>query len=361
MKYLNYSVEDFLTDESFINYLEQRDEQDVLHWEKIISEHQQLTEKIEEAKKLYLLLAVKRKATERQEQLNRLKLVIEGPLSGTEDKATDAIVVPISNHKPKVKRLSYLMVAAILFAVLGITFTYFQFKMPDDIVAFNATAQSYDAIAETKFGERRTVVLPDGSTVVLNGSSFLSVAKDYNEKNRIVKLSGEAFFEVAKDKTRPFMVIANNTITKALGTSFKINNYNNNDQDVSIALATGKVSIKEIKGQDEVVKEELLIPGEELKVYSYKSSEKVTFDQQKLADWRDRNITFSMATLNEIKDRLYEVYGTLIITTNNPTNKNYAFTGSFKGQDLKDVLDAMSFVNNFNYKIDEKKVYITFN
>lgn len=359
MRYLNYSVEDFLTDTSFINYLDQTNEQDVLYWEKILKENKQLVEKVEEAKKLYLLLSVKRAHTEKQEQLNRLKLFIEG----TDSVATkeEALVVPAKGVVAKIKSIGFLMAAAVCLVLLSVTFIYFQFKTPEDIVAFNATEESYNVIAETKFGERRTIVLADGSTVVLNGSSFLSVAKDYNEKNRVVRLNGEAFFEVAKDKNKPFIVIANHTITKALGTSFKIKNYNNNSQDVSIELATGKVSVKEMKNQEEVLKEEILTPGEELKVYSYKSSEKVKFDQQELAGWKDRNITFSMATLNEVKEKLNEIYGILVITTNNSTNKNYAFTGSFKGQDLKEVLDAMAFVNNFNYKIDEKKVYITFN
>lgn len=361
MRYLNYSVEDFLTDASFINYLEQINEQDVLYWEKIIKENQQLVEKVEEAKKMYLLLSVKRENTEKQEQLNRLKFFIEAPESRSVNLEQEDVVELGVKATPKIRRMNYLMVAAIFLALLGVTFVYFQFKTPQDILAFNATEQSYNVIAETKFGERRTIVLSDGSTVILNSSSLLSVAKDYNQQNRVVKLSGEAFFEVAKDKARPFMVIANNTITKALGTSFKIKNYNNDNQDVSISLATGKVSVKEIQDKKEVLKEEILNPGEELKVYSYKSSEKVTFDQQELVDWKEKNISFSMATLNEVKDRLHEVYGILIITTNNSANKNYAFTGSFKGQDLKDVLDAMAFVNNFNYKIDEKKVYITFN
>ncbi len=54
----------------------------------------------------------------------------------------------------------------------------------------------------TAVGERRTVALPDGSTIELAGASALSV--DFSASmRRVVLQEGEAFFNVAHDLARP--------------------------------------------------------------------------------------------------------------------------------------------------------------
>lgn len=70
----------------------------------------------------------------------------------------------------------------------------------------------------TSAGERRSVSLPDGSTVHLNSQSALSL--DYTETERGIELiEGEAEFEVSPDP-RPFVVEAGPARIQALGTDF---------------------------------------------------------------------------------------------------------------------------------------------
>lgn len=76
-------------------------------------------------------------------------------------------------------------------------------------------------IYRTDVGERRTVVLADGSHVELNTASTLRV--DYSDERRDVRLqAGEALFQVAKDATRPFVVRAANASVRAVGTEFNV-------------------------------------------------------------------------------------------------------------------------------------------
>lgn len=353
MKYLTYSVEDFLTHESFINYLEQNNKKDVAFWNRVISSNPHIKEKVEEAKVLYFQLALRRPDKERKGELNRLKQaieLIENPAEKTY--ANDG------NSNKKSKYSWYAMAAAFVVFIGFYAISVF-FPTPDEIIAYKLGKDYYQVVAETRSGERKRIELPDGSSVLLNGSSVISIAKDYNQNNRILKVNGEAFFEVAKDESRPFVVIANNTITTALGTSFKIKNYGNL-QETSVMLATGKVSVKEISEDIEVVKEELLKPGQQVKVFSYKASEKMCFDQQELADWHQRNLSFSMANLDEIRNKLYDMYGVLVIANNMPKRNNLAFTGTFREESLEDVLDAIAFVNHFTYEKKDGKVYLTF-
>ncbi len=73
----------------------------------------------------------------------------------------------------------------------------------------------------TAVGDRKRVALADGSVVVLNTATAVSV--DYSAKERRVVLhDGEALFEVAKDADRPFIVVAGDVEVKAIGTAFVV-------------------------------------------------------------------------------------------------------------------------------------------
>lgn len=76
----------------------------------------------------------------------------------------------------------------------------------------------------TATGERRLVRLADGSTVLLNTGTALSLAGD--ESGRRLRLHhGQAAFTVAPDPARPFEVEAAGGRTRALGTVFEVYEY----------------------------------------------------------------------------------------------------------------------------------------
>lgn len=73
----------------------------------------------------------------------------------------------------------------------------------------------------TRIGERRSIALPDGSTVELGSTSALSL--DFGPKARRVRLHrGEAYFAVTADPARPFLVEAAAGRIRALGTAFDV-------------------------------------------------------------------------------------------------------------------------------------------
>lgn len=73
----------------------------------------------------------------------------------------------------------------------------------------------------TALGEVLRVALPDGSSLVLNSNSEVSV--DFSDRRREVRLvKGEALFEVASDPLRPFSVVADETRVTAVGTAFSV-------------------------------------------------------------------------------------------------------------------------------------------
>ncbi|WP_423605634.1 FecR family protein [Sphingomonas sp. MS122] len=86
-----------------------------------------------------------------------------------------------------------------------------------------ARSDAVPAVARlaTARGERRTIVLPDGTRVTLNTDTAIALA--YTPGARHVRLMrGQALFEVAKDAARPFSVEAAGRRVTALGTVFEV-------------------------------------------------------------------------------------------------------------------------------------------
>lgn len=97
----------------------------------------------------------------------------------------------------------------------------------------------FQADAMTASGERRTVALPDGSSIILDTHS--AVAVDYSDARRMVRLlKGRAAFSVEADPDRPFMVSAGGGSTTALGTKFLVHT---KDEDTQVIVTEHRVRV----------------------------------------------------------------------------------------------------------------------
>ncbi len=93
----------------------------------------------------------------------------------------------------------------------------------------------------TRIGETRVVPLEDGSVVTLNTDSEIAV--HFSKGVRAVRLlQGEALFDVAKNKERPFIVDADGTSVRAVGTSFTVALLP--EQPVQVMVREGIVEVK---------------------------------------------------------------------------------------------------------------------
>jgi transmembrane sensor len=73
----------------------------------------------------------------------------------------------------------------------------------------------------TGLGEQRSIALRDGSTIALNSASRVRVHLT-DQRRTIELLRGQALFHVAKDASRPFIVHAEDTAVRAVGTVFDV-------------------------------------------------------------------------------------------------------------------------------------------
>lgn len=249
----------------------------------------------------------------------------------------------------------FLKIAASVVVVFTLAF-YISGYFGNNVSNGEATAHQY-IVKENSEGRRSTIFLPDGSVVNLNAASVIRYSDNFTDSNRVVYLSGEAFFEVAKDPSRPFIVFTENISVTALGTSFNIHSYFDDDK-LSVALATGKVVVQEKDQRGKV----FLEPGQE--VQYIKREKQFTglrdFSPQMVYGWVSGVISFQSADLPEALSKLQRWYGVeFVLKNDNPVP--WSYTGEFNNQSLKSVLESLSFSQSFTYEIHDKTVLISFN
>lgn len=95
-------------------------------------------------------------------------------------------------------------------------------------------------IYSTAVGEKRSLRLSDGSTLTLNSRSQARI--DFSNLTRTVDLlEGEALFRVAKDPSRPFVVRADGTFVRAVGTEFDIDR---RSSGTVVTVVEGRVAVR---------------------------------------------------------------------------------------------------------------------
>jgi transmembrane sensor len=94
-------------------------------------------------------------------------------------------------------------------------------------------------------GERRDVVLSDGTRVALNADTRLSVLVQRGRRE-LTLASGEAAFQVVHDPSRPFMVQVGDRVLEDVGTDFDVEW---RDGLVSVSVREGRVAVLRPHGE----------------------------------------------------------------------------------------------------------------
>jgi len=92
----------------------------------------------------------------------------------------------------------------------------------------------------TAHGEQRSVMLTDGSRVMLNTDTVLEVKLGARIRS-VHLMKGEALFDVAHDASHPFVVRANGNVISDLGTRFDVND---SGQQTTVTVLEGLVNVE---------------------------------------------------------------------------------------------------------------------
>lgn len=257
------------------------------------------------------------------------------PHKTTNEEDFAELMSKISAPKSKVVRLSSVSsifrIAASVIIIIGISF----FLLAKSV--FQTTA-----------GQRQTLNLPDGSTIVLNSNSKASYKTFSYFLFRNIKLEGEAYFEVAKGKK--FVVNTPQGEIAVLGTKFNVLSREN---IFSTHCFEGKVQVN-YNG-----KKDILTHGDKLDYFKIQriynedvSSSKPEWIQNKQSKFKNVSLDF---VLSEFKN-YYTV--DFVYDTNTIVLEKLFFTGVFNHENLDDALESIFLPMNIKYQKDGNKIYL---
>lgn len=259
----------------------------------------------------------------------------------------------IYSLKPKI----WLGLAASISLFFSVSFILYLHPNADVGEITESLVEVKTIIKSTPKGVKKTIKLPDGSMVALNSDSKLTYAEDFPQ-NRTVYLEGEGFFEVVKDEQHPFSVITENISTTALGTSFNIKAYSGNPE-IQVVLASGKVKVE--NKLDNSFHE--ILPGEATKYSTINQTlKKEIVDVASILKWKDGILHFEKVPFNIIIEDLERWYGVDFQVIGTDKLPEYKCSGSFKPHEyLSNVLKALSYSVEFEYRIENESVILKFN
>lgn len=233
----------------------------------------------------------------------------------------------------------------------------------------------YTAQLVTPKGARTRKTLPDGSVVWLNAGSTLDYPRQFNGKNRVVKLSGEAYFEVVKDQEHPFLVHTPAFSVRVLGTGFNVRAYPGEDSAVT-ALVHGSVEVLSGTGNRHGIRlkpnEKLTLPMNPLpedtsgtlvhktgKIAQHNQSPRpltvVQDSVQVETAWVYNKLAFRKMRLDELTVILSNWFNA-DIRFRNPARKNLRFTGVYEEEGLELILQTLEATGAFSFKRDKDGV-----
>ncbi|HEY8512387.1 MAG TPA: FecR domain-containing protein [Cyclobacteriaceae bacterium] len=308
--YADFDAGDLAQDELFIRWVKNPTPELEAKWSDWLVAHPDKAEEVQEARRMVLaiLSEPERFPSEYQKDMmwNRVQRDI------------------LLDEKPSVWQNNLLRIAALLLLSGGLSYFAFLYSQKDD-VAQNVQAKT--SIPE--YSERVNngeyplkMILSDGSSIVLQPNSSLRYPQSFGTDSRQVYLEGEALFDIARDPRRPFLVYANELVTRVLGTSFSIRAYDD-EPNVIVEVRSGKVSVfaqptgTAVQASDNPRREGLVLSPNQQAVYSREDARltKSLFENPSLLipEEEQRNFEFVDAKMADVFAALEKAYGVEIV------------------------------------------------
>lgn len=235
-------------------------------------------------------------------------------------------------------------------------------------------------------GSRSIITLADGSIVWLNSDTRIRYKQDFGNNSREIYLEGEAFFHVANNKTIPFRVNTSDILITALGTSFNVKAYND-ENVIETTLESGEIKIDQIDPDKSQFKAATVYLKPNQKAVFSRESKNLAIDEtgrtiketqqirrvgikpvpiliDTLVDtklstsWKDNKWIFRKEKLIKLKPILERRYDISIVFKDSSLC-NYKFTGTIKEESLDQVLKAVSLAAPIKYSIEHSIVTLT--
>ena len=347
--YSDYDLVDFLSDDSFVEWATGKSLENQSFWSSWLDTYPHKVEVFHQSLEIASNLKIK-------------------PVSGLTHSEQAQMLAQISNktiyagglnRKINWYQQRWLRVAAsiLLISTLGF-WAYFRDSATKAGAFSNILVKDHEVVL-TKPGVIR---LPDNSTVILKPGSRLTYSSAFKNETRDVYLEGEAFFEVSKDVSKPFIVHADELITKVLGTSFSVKAYKK-DKEYQVTVNTGKVSVftkhhtsaySINSGSLTSIRGGILVQPNQQATFYKKQAKLVKTKLERptalSAGLAEGSLNFQETPFSEVVKVLNQAYA-INISYDKDLLANCPLTASLSNQHLYEKLDLICQALEVNYKI----------
>jgi ferric-dicitrate binding protein FerR (iron transport regulator) len=325
-RYEDFTIADFIRDDFFLSWIKQPTPEAEQFWEQWMILHPDRKSLVLEARRLVLSVDFRKTRPEdipAEVILNRIRNSIREEAADLEPKTT----------RPTIAWRRIAVAATILIAVAAGVTAYL-------------TQASRLITVDTGYNERKRLILPDESIVMLNAHSTLRYSSEWStEENREVWLQGEAFFEVTRSATQQkFLVHTENVDVEVLGTTFNVLNRRGKTQ---VVLNSGRVRLT----SDDTREKAITIEPGELAELSRGQDVFITRQVNPIlyTSWTSNQLSFQQSTLKEIMQTLEDNYGYRVENRVSEI-EDQTFTGTIPTVDLDTVLYVLSEAYGADFK-----------
>lgn len=216
---------------------------------------------------------------------------------------------------------------------------------------FYNSANSSTLITKQTFANQQdSVMLVDGSKIILAANSKIKYPKAFNSDSREIYLSkGRAFFKIAKDPKHPFRVLMGESKVSVLGTSFNID-YSQSKIDLDVK--TGRVIFSPYQNGTSSI----LTAGQAL-TYNIQKREFTARLSQNSDSWLTNELVFVDTPLEDVCKQLSDYYKTDIkLETNQQMVKK--LNATFKHNSLNEVLEVLKVTYGLTIQRNKENVIL---
>jgi len=347
----DYQIEDFVADESFINYFFQLNTDDKSFWEKWLLAHPDNIVIADKAKEMLRDLSLTLPEKEFEEEVLRIRKAIRYEIPSSTRKRSAVIRLlnwgkPSGSSERKKKGIAKIILPVAILFISGGYFLFTHFAaQPGQLI-----------VKQNNSNEPQVFVLNDGTVVTLAPQGIFRYPAVFGNKERKVYLDGEAQFHVNRDEAHPFKVYEGDIIATVLGTIFNVKKQAN-DSVLFVELIKGKLRVESVSEDGSIEDSVILNPDERI---LYKRSSKKLYKEK----WKSQNdlssqvnhILFRQNNFDEIAKKLKAVFGVTVINQSN--KKAWRFTGEFNNSSVTDILESICVVEGLKYEIRGDTVFI---
>ena len=252
--------------------------------------------------------------------------------------------------KGRRNRYIFSAAAAISMLLIGAILTLNPFSgtiTTDSIAVVNKT--------KTADSQPQSILLSDGSYVLLSPGASLSYPEQFVEHSRKVELIGEAWFDIQRDTLHPFQVVTNEVTTTVLGTSFSINSLPEKAR-IAVKVTSGKVLVASKDKELAILEKNDLLEYESGEYHITKEvpiTEQIRDQLPEPGKWKLANVTMAEAA------KFVEKRWNRQIAFENPAIMECPLYASFNAHDsMEEVLMILCGVSQSNYKLVNGKITI---